>query len=208
MSTQERGVIYSAVGLEAIQKACKSGRSVRLRNSQAEFGLLLVTDSRGKSQTVQWSSLVFDSVVETGQPTYLRWEESNRDEVTTRKTQWSRKFYEGECGPEDGTCMLDWKNEHESRPMVVKRHMHTLKIRAMMIGLHIYHKILFLDVETIVCESLHSLFRAVDSQGPQVAFVPVSKGHFYGGDIVARVFDIPTDFPEVRVETMVFQPAV
>ena len=49
--------------------------------------------------------------------------------------------------------MLDWKNEHESRPMVVKRHMHTLKIRAMMIGLHIYHKILFLDVETIVCES-------------------------------------------------------
>ena len=41
-----------------------------------------------------------------------------------------------------------------------------------------------------------------------MAFVPVSKGHFYGGDIVARVFDIPTDFPEVRVETMVFQPAV
>ena len=155
MSTQERGVIYSAVGLEAIQKACKSGRSVRLKNSQAEFGLLLVTDSRGKSQTVQWSSLVFDSVVETGQPTYLRWEESNRDEVSTRKTQWSGKFYEGECGPEDGTCMLDWKNEHESRPMVVKRHMHTLKIRAMMIGLQIYHKILFLDVETIVCESLH-----------------------------------------------------
>ena len=67
---------------------------------------------------------------------------------------------------------------------------------------------LFLDVETIVCESLHSLFRTVDSQGSQVAFVPVSKGHFYGGDIVARVFDIPTDFPEVRVETMVFQPAV
>ena len=61
--------------------------------------------------------------------------------------------------------MLDWKNEYESRPMVVKRHMHTLKIRAMMIGLHIYHKILFLDVETIVCESLHSLLGQLTPRG-------------------------------------------
>ena len=88
---------------------------------------------------------------------------------------------------------------------MVKRHMHTLKIQAMMIGLQVYHKILFLDVETIVCASLHSFFFTVDSQRSQVAFVPVSKGHFYGRDIVARVFDIPTNFPEAKAEIMVFK---
>lgn len=99
--------------------------------------------------------------------------------------------------------MLDWKEKHRSRPTMVKRHMHTLKIQAMMIGLQVYHKILFLDVETIVCASLHSFFFTVDSQRSQVAFVPVSKGHFYGRDIVARVFDIPTNFPEAKAEIMV-----
>lgn len=210
---RERGVIYVAVGSTSLQKAFKSARSVRFTNSARDVGSLLVTDSNGKTQASRWASAVFDDIADVGKKSaQLRFDEMHEFEGFKKKG----------CEADAAAC-TDNLNESDIRrderlsksSMILKR-LRILKVRTFMLGLQLYHTILFLDTDTVVCAPLGRLFEALDvpraanldAKPSHVAFVPVPKSHTHGHEVVAKVFDVPADFPEANTGVLVLPSAM
>ncbi|EGB09318.1 hypothetical protein AURANDRAFT_71427 [Aureococcus anophagefferens] len=206
---QRRGVVYVAVGSTSLQKAFKSARSVRLTNSANEIGSLLVTDSNGKMRATRWSSNVFDCVVDVGRKSaQLRFDEMHEFEGFRKK---KCEGAPGECVNTEIPDVLDsWHDERLSKSSMILKRLRILKVRTFMLGLQLYHTILFLDTDTVVCAPLGRMFEALDAprktpdtQPSHVAFVPVPKGHTHGHEVISKIFAVPADFPEANTGVIV-----
>ena len=175
------GVVYAALGQNTIQKASVSATSVR-NTLGLDVGTLLVTSEFGLASlapqaeaygTAFWWDYVmsvdgfginFTSLPEFEAFTIAKSKSSSTTDlastyVANRKTESERR----------GSKFLAW---------AAVRQLRSAKMAALLLAQEVFKvATIFLDADTLVCDSLLSVFKVVLPSGPWFAFVPAPSEH-------------------------------
>lgn len=200
----ERGVIYSAVGTNSLEKAFRSARSVRRWNPPAMLKLLLVTDSTGRTRAKSWSLSKFDYVIDVGESSAkLRYADMEEYEgFKTRNEIVLRQQSDKKDGASRRLSSSSSTNRLSKRGLSLKR-LRIIKVRSLMLGSRLFRTIVFLDTDTAICSSLLPLFESIDIAKAEVAFVEIPGAHAHAQDLVNAAFGVPRDFPEANTGVLV-----
>ena len=211
------GVLYLAIGASNWRKVAKSAASVRA-HADPEVGVVVITDTSGHAHLARWqrpyanlcgdssarpSPLLFDFVISIGSMS-----QSGKRNYTNLPE------FEGHGVVGDGSI-----NKKEA-----VRRLRILKIRSFEIGLLLFERLLFLDVDTAVCAPLAPVFSVLAQPaaslatlcaadptrrgwwssapptaagGADVAFVPVDGGKHQASSTF-KALGVPRQFVEAN----------
>ena len=192
------GVLYLAIGASNWRKVAKSAASVRA-HADPEVGVVVITDTSGHAHLARWqrpyanlcgdsgarpSPLLFDFVISIGSMS-----QSGKRNYTNLPE------FEGHGVVGDGSI-----NKKEA-----VRRLRILKIRSFEIGLLLFERLLFLDVDTAVCAPLAPVFSVLAQPAASLATLcaadPTGRGWWSSAPPTAsRALGVGADVAFVPVD--------